>query len=233
MDLARPDRANRLDRLAAEYALGTLSPRARRHLAGIARRNAAVGEALRAWELRLASLGGAVPPVNPSPRVWSGIVRRLGFAAVSPDREAPWWSTLRMWRGLAVASTMAALALGVALVTSRVETPGPSLVVVLAGGDARPALIATAAAGERSLTFKAVGPLQVASDRSLELWALPTGAAPRSLGLLPAGGSGRLLLPAAALEAIPALAVSLEPAGGSPTGAPTGPVLYSGKIERI
>ena len=233
MDLARSDRANRLDRLAAEYALGTLSPRARRHLAGIARRNAIVGEALRGWELRLASLGAAVPPVNPSPRVWNGIAGRLGFAAVNPDREAPWWSSLRLWRGLAIASTAAMLALGVVHFTAHIEPSGQSLVVVLAGGDARPALIATAAAGERSLTFKAVGPLQVASDRSLELWALPTGAAPRSLGLLPPSGSGRLVLPAAALEAIPALAVSLEPAGGSPTGAPTGPVLYSGKIERI
>lgn len=233
MDLARPDRTNRLDRLAAEYALGTLSPRARRHLAGIARRNATVGEALHGWELRLAALGNAVPPVNPSPRVWTGIVSRLGFAAVSPDRDAPWWSSLKLWRGLAIASTVAMLALGVVHFNAHIEPSGPSLVVVLAGPDARPALIATAAPGERTLTFKAMGPLQVASDRSLELWALPTGAAPRSLGLLPPGGSGRLVLPAAALEAISALAVSLEPAGGSPTGAPTGPVLYSGKIERI
>lgn len=232
MDLARPDRANRLDRLAAEYALGTLSPRARRHLAGIARRNAAVGEALRGWELRLASLGAAVPPVNPSPRVWSGIVARLGFA-VSPDRDATRWSSVKWWRGLAIASTAAMLALGVVHFTAHIEPPGPSLVVVLAGDDARPALIATAAPGERSLTVKAVGPLQIAPNRSLELWALPTGAAPRSLGLLPPGGSGRIGLPAEALQAIPALAVSLEPAGGSPTGAPTGPVLYSGKIERI
>ena len=65
MNLARPDRRNRLELLAAEYALGTLSPRARRHLAAIARRNATVGEALRDWELRLASLGAAMPPVNP------------------------------------------------------------------------------------------------------------------------------------------------------------------------
>ena len=232
MDLARPDRRNRLDQLAAEYALGTLSPRARRHLATIARRNATVGEALRAWELRLASLGAAVAPVNPPPRVWNGIVGRLGLVA-SPDREAPWWAKLRLWRGLAMASTVAAVALGVALVAGRMEPSGPSLVVVLAGPDARPVLIATAAPGERTLTLKAVGPVQVAADRSLELWALPEGAAPRSLGLLPSTGSGRLALPAAALATIPALAVSLEPAGGSPTGAPTGPVLYSGKIERI
>jgi len=232
MDLPRSDRRERLDALAAQYALGTLSPRARRHLADIARRDATVADALRAWEFRLASLGAAMPPVTPPPRVWSAIVDRLGLVA-SPDREAAWWSRLRLWRGLALASSAAAVLLGVALVATRLEPPGPSLVVVLAGPDARPALIATSGADARTLTFKAVGPVQVAPDRSLELWALPTGGAPRSLGLIPPSGTGRIDVQAAALEAVPAIAISLEPLGGSRTGAPTGPVLWSGKIERI
>lgn len=188
---------------------------------------------LRDWELRLASLGAATPPVTPAPRVWAAIAARLELAAAVPDREAPWWSKLRLWRGLAVVSTLAAVALGVALVAGRMEAPAPSLVVVLAGPDARPVLIATAAPGERELALKAIVPVPVAPDRSLELWALPEGAAPRSLGVIPPGGSGRIALPSAALARIPALAISLEPRGGSPTGAPTGPVLYSGKIERI
>ena len=232
MDLSRPDRRARLDVLASQYALGTLSPRARRQLATIARRDATVADALREWELRLASIGNAVPPVTPSPRVWSGIVDRLGLVA-NPEREAPWWSRLRLWRGLALASTTAAVALGVALVSTRLEPPAPSIVVVLSGPDARPALIATSTANAQTITFKAIGPVQVAADRSLELWALPTGGAPRSLGLIPPSGSGRVEVPAAALEAVPAIAISLEPLGGSRTGAPTGPVLWSGKIERI
>lgn len=232
MDLSRPDRRARLDVLASQYALGTLSPRARRQLATIARRDATVADALREWELRLASIGNAAPPVTPSPRVWSGIVDRLGLVA-NPDREAPWWSRLRLWRGLALASTTAAVALGVALVSTRLGPPAPSIVVVLSGPDARPALIATSTANAQTITFKAIGPVQVAADRSLELWALPTGGAPRSLGLIPPSGSGRVEVPAAALEAVPAIAISLEPLGGSRTGAPTGPVLWSGKIERI
>jgi anti-sigma-K factor RskA len=65
---------------------------------------------------------------------------------------------------------------------------------------------------------------------------LPDGAAPKSLGLIADSGVGRVVLPAlpdVALANVPALAVSLEPAGGSPTGAPTGPVLYTGKVERF
>jgi anti-sigma-K factor RskA len=64
---------------------------------------------------------------------------------------------------------------------------------------------------------------------------LPDGGAPRSLGLIPASGVERVALPApagTALQNISNLAVSLEPAGGSTTGAPTGPVLYTGRVER-
>jgi len=65
---------------------------------------------------------------------------------------------------------------------------------------------------------------------------LPDGRAPVSMGLVPASGTERLTLrePAGtALQNIPALAVSVEPPGGSPTGAPTGPVILTGRVERI
>jgi anti-sigma-K factor RskA len=86
------------------------------------------------------------------------------------------------------------------------------------------------------MTVKVVGAAAVPAGKSLELWMLPDGSAPKSLGVIPGSGVGRVLLPALpdiALARVPALAVSLEPAGGSPTGAPTGPVLYTGKVERF
>jgi anti-sigma-K factor RskA len=86
------------------------------------------------------------------------------------------------------------------------------------------------------LTIKAVAPLSPGADRSLQLWALPATGNPRSLGLVPASGVVQIALPVdagTALQNIPALAVSLEPRGGSPTGLPTGPVLYSGPVERL
>ena len=88
----------------------------------------------------------------------------------------------------------------------------------------------------RYLSVKPVGRVDVAADRALELWMLPDGASPRSLGLISATGVVRVALsgPAdQALRNIPALAVSLEPRGGSPTGLPTGPVLYSGPVQRM
>ena len=108
--------------------------------------------------------------------------------------------------------------------------------MVLAGPDAKPALVATAERGSRFLTVKAVATVDVPAGRALELWMLPDGRAPVSVGLVPATGIDRVALRApagVALQDIPALAVSVEPAGGSPTGAPTGPVILSGPVQRI
>jgi len=233
MNLSRPDRRERLDLLAAQFALGTLAGPARQRLLEAAAREPAVAEAVRTWETRLASLATVVPGVTPPPRVWTAIAQRLGFAA-APAPAAGWWSRLALWRGLAIASLAAVLALGVVLLGPPPE--GPSVVVVLAGPDARPALVATVPRNERVMRVKALAPVAIPSDRVLELWMLPSQGNPRSLGLIPATGVGQVRLaapPDEAFRGIGALAVSLEPAGGSPTGLPTGPVLYTGTIERI
>ena len=65
----------------------------------------------------------------------------------------------------------------------------------------------------------------------LQLWALPPGGAPQSLGVLDHAQALRLPAPESAVRAVPALAVSLEPAGGAPRGSgPTGPVLFKGAL---
>ena len=217
MNLSRPDRSARLDALAAQYALGTLPARARRRLAAIARRDATVAAAMQEWEWRLASLG-------------------LETAAAGQTPPPSWWGSVSLWRGLALAGFALAFALGVTLLAPAPERPDERIVVLLTGQDAKPAVLVSADRGGRFLTVKAVGPMNVPADRSLELWALPEGRNPRPLGLVPATGVVRLPLAApadAALQDTPALAVSLEPAGGSPTGAPTGPVLYTGGVQRL
>jgi len=235
MNLARADRTERLERLAAEFALGTAPPRVRRRLQAIAARDPTVARALRAWERRLAVLADTVPPVNPPPRVWTAIASGLGL----DQREAaaaPWWERLAVWRSVAVASLVIAVALGIADWTRSPVRPAASIVVVLAGADAKPALIATASRGDRFLTVKAVANAAPSPGRVFELWALPQTGAPRSLGVIPSGAvvNVPLRLPAGeSLTDIPSLAVSVEPPGGSPTGQPTGPVVYSGTIERM
>jgi anti-sigma-K factor RskA len=239
MDLDRPDRAARLDGLAAEFALGTLPGRVRRRLARAARADPIVAAAIAEWEFRLGVLAEAVPGITPPPLVWEGIRSRLGLAppaGAAPAGPAPRWASLRIWQGLALASFAVAFALAVTVFAPRGEAPQDVIVVVLAGPDAKPVLVASAERGTRWLTVKPLAPVNLEAGRALELWALPEGAAPRSLGLIPAAGIARVALPApagTALRDVSALAVSLEPAGGSPSGKPTGPVLYTGGVERL
>ena len=235
MDLSRPDRRERLDRLAAEYALGTLTPRPRARLARAARTEPSVAQAIQAWEQRLAALTVAMPAVNPPPRVWASVAHRLGLSR-QQDAAQGWWNRLALWRLLAVLAFVAVVGLGIALMAQRAAAPESPIVAVLAGADGKPALIASTRRGDAILLVKLVGAAPVEAGKSLELWMLPAGAPPRSLGLIPATGIARVPLRApseTALVNIPALAVSLEPATGSPTGLPTGPVLYSGPIERM
>jgi anti-sigma-K factor RskA len=236
MNLSRPDRVERLDGLAAAYVLGTLSGRARVRLAHIARTDTVVRATIRAWEERLAPFAQAAPPIAPSPHVWKRIALRLGLPADRTLDRGPWWARVGFWRGFAVASFVAALGLALALTQLAVAPAGAPIVVVLAAQDQPPALVATMERDSRVMTVKVVGGAPVPPDRSLELWMLPQGAAPRSLGVLPSTGVGRVTLPAlpdAALAGVPALAVSLEQRGGSTSGAPQGPVLYTGRVERL
>ena len=103
----------------------------------------------------------------------------------------------------------------------------------LLSADAQPALKVEAHAD-----YLQVEPLTLATvdpARSLELWAIPADGKPISLGVIPAGGKGKVELsgPQKVLVGKPiALAVSLEPWGGSPTGQPTKPVLYQGALVK-
>lgn len=235
MDLSHPDRLERLDTLAAQYALGCLRGRARDRFVKAARSDPVVATAAHEWEARLATLAAAVPGVTPPPRVWTAIAARLGLRE-SGQAGPTWWQRLGFWRGFALASFAAAVILSVVQLMSPAVLPAESLVVVLAGPDAKPAMIATAARGESVLTLKPVADVRPGPGRSFELWALPEEGAPQSLGVLPAVGVAKVPLRAPSGEAlarVPTLAISVEPAGGSPTGQPTGPVLYTGTVERF
>jgi anti-sigma-K factor RskA len=213
-----------------------MSARARARFARLARGDPVLAAAIRAWEDRLSPLAESVAPVEPPASVWSAILARIDRAAASTPERRTVWATVSLWRGLALTGFATAIALALVLLSPPLERPAATLVVVLAGQDAKPALVASADRNGRLLTVKAVAPLSPGADRSLQLWALPAAGNPRPLGLVPASGVVQIALPVdagTALQNIPALAVSLEPLGGSPTGLPTGPVLYSGPVERL
>ncbi len=132
--------------------------------------------------------------------------------------------SVRRWR-LATAASLA-LAAGVAGLALRrpVETRS---VAALAPSGSQSGLFLAMARPDGTLVLRAVSAVGVPKGRDLQLWSLPDGATvPASLGVLPADGKQVQASPAAGGQ----LLVSLEPAGGSPTGAPTGPVVYSGRL---
>ncbi len=83
----------------------------------------------------------------------------------------------------------------------------------------------------RSLVLQPLNAGQtVALNQALELWAVPAQGAPRSLGLVSAQ-QATTVLRASLLKDTAAFAVSVEPPGGSPSGAPTGPIVSVGRLR--
>src|SRR6218665_3184410 len=106
MDYSRPLLA---ERLAAEYALGTLRGPARRRFERLLPAHPALADAVQAWQQRLQPLAGPVAPVAPPPQVWAAVQRRL-FGAPTP---APgWWQRLGLWQGFAGVAVAGVLSLG-------------------------------------------------------------------------------------------------------------------------
>ncbi|HEY6529711.1 MAG TPA: anti-sigma factor [Cellvibrionaceae bacterium] len=234
MNYLNEDRNNAL---AAAYVLGTLQGGARLRFSRLLMQSALLRSALWRWEAHLNTLGASLAPQTPSPEVWQTIQQRLNFIASSqvvlptpvvslPERSAPVWQWLT---GLA---TAAALVLAVVLFTLP-QLPTEQGQVALIQGEKAQALwlIKLHASG---LEITASSTFLPQADHDYELWMLAAdGRPPVSLGLLPK--SGRVKLPRSALfdqVQVAALAVSLEPLGGSPNGQPS-TVLYTAQLMTL
>ena len=210
------------ERLAAEYALGTLRGRARERLRRWLRDDPELSREVAAWEARLAPMADALPPVAPPPRVWPRIEQQL-----SSRKPSSLWKALGL---LASGAVAALLAVAVFLPPRPAGVPASYVAVLTDPKSNAAVLVATAERSGSMLRVNTLDPAIHVAGRSLELWALPRGGAPKSLGLVPAERADlKLVAPAdQSLGDVPTLAISLEPPGGSPSGQPTGPVLYTG-----
>ncbi len=242
---ARPEL---LELLAASHALGTLRGGARRRFESIAREQAPVRAAALVWQSRLASMTELQRPVVPDAAVWTRI-RNLIEAdkieqAMARQRTTPtvpvtrggWLRSLALWRGAAAAGALAtvlAVVVGINLRDELRTAPAVQYVAVLSDAKATASMLVTFNPNSQQLTLQRVGDYHEAPDHSLQLWALPPGGAPRSLGVLGTQAAVRLTATESEMRAVPALAITLEPKGGVPPGSgPTGPVLFKGALIR-
>ena len=228
----KPDNYERNHALAAEYVVGTLQGAARRRFERWMMVSARLRRQVWYWERRLQPFNESLPEEAAPKAVWNSIEQRL-FPGTAPV-AVRWWQTLTAWRwstGIAVLAVFALL----------LWTPSPPVVThyvgVVQSQQAEPLWPVNASADQR-LSVKAMPPVQPAEGgRDYQLWLLPESGAPISLALLPTGGA-RLQMNLSdqqvrQLLQSRSLAISLEPAGGSPTGQPTGPVVYQTRLVQM
>jgi anti-sigma-K factor RskA len=219
--------------LAAEYVLGVLGADERREVERRLALEPALASEVAFWEERLGGLVDAVAPVPPPAQVWSRIEATVAAPAARPVSV---WQSLAFWRSFGIASaTLAAASIAGLAYIGLVPSRQPPLMATLTGAGGQPNFVAAVTATGNSLVV-VPATLLTNDPRAIELWLVLPNQRPQSLGLIQPGQPIRLTIPpelADRLTPDAALAVSLEPPGGSPTGQPTGPVIASGKLTNL
>lgn len=220
-----------LQALAGEYVLGTLPADEQAEVAQRLAHDPALQAAVDAWEQRLLPLAEHAAPLAPSPRLWSRIERSLGHAQQAP--RTPWWQRLALWQGASAAGLAASLLLAVLLITQ--QAPAARYLVVLVAPNDNAAGWVVQAQDARNIELIPLGQDSVPEGMVLQFWTKgEQWQAPVSLGLVKPAQQYRVPqqdLPP--LEPNQLFELTLEKAGGSPTGRPTGPVKFIGRALKV
>lgn len=235
--------------LALDFALGALDGVTMRRAELRLRSDPAFARDVAHWQEQLEPLTNEIRGVSPPRAVWTAVDRELFRAApvrAAEARTQSVWATLAIWRAVAFgASGVAAVALG--LLVSR---PGPAPVVAPSAAPAGSLLAASMASTDNAKAVLITAtydpsrgaviltPAAADDSRGLtpELWVIVGKNPPKSLGVIDLKDPQAHRIPDAMRAQMSngaTLAISLEPAGGSPTGLPTGPVVAAGKLTKI
>lgn len=221
-------------RLGEAYVLGTLRGAARRRMQRLLTADGALRDDVDALSRRWNRLAETLPPTAPSPALWATIENRIAPPAAATSSAPAARAGFGFWRGWALAATLACGVLGAYLWTA--EPPPAYVVVVTDDAESRAGWLLGTDAGGR-LTVKNLRPQPLPDGRDFQLWAkLDDREQVIPVGILPASGETVLTLPdevSGALDKLEKVGVSVEPAGGSPTGQPTTTPLYHGQVSRL
>jgi anti-sigma-K factor RskA len=236
-----PTSSDENDLRCAEYVLGVLSDAERREIELALQQEPGMAQSLARWQGRLMPLIEDIEAVSPPSYLWERLQARLGWQ--ERERRAGLWNSLKFWRWAGLTSVVAACALAIVLtrtVSLRNEV-GPAagtqyLVATLERQGFGPAWTATVDAQHGQIVIVPARGFAIAANQSAEMWMIPPGAKPISLGVIDPEHPTILPVAQEKLQTLglqTTLAVSLEPHGGSPTGQPTGPVLAAGPVRGI
>lgn len=236
---------SRLDQvIAGEYVLGVLSPEDRQKVEARMMLDRNFAAMVEHWRSNMLTVDQTPRPTRRAPRRASPFAEPMA-ARPRPSRErvpvfnVAIWNSAAFWRGVACVATIGLIATGVSQTGMFAASRPHGLVtnLSLAGSDL--ALTARYDSDSGRLRLAPVAAAAsapgVADARSLQVWLTQEGAQPVSLGVVDTNSHGEIIVPKAVrtrlLDGAP-ISISLEPAGGSPTGAPTGKILSTGIAGR-
>jgi len=223
----------------AEYVLGVLDADARARVAHEVQTIDEAAIAVALWRRRLIPLAERIEEVAPAPDVWARILDALQLDAPTRlESRKGLWQNLQLWHWLGTgASVIAASLLVVLLLPSRAPTPPGGklgyMVSTMQQDNGVTGWTATMDLQHARMVVVPATPVALAQGRAPELWLIPAGQKPISVGIIDRDKPTTIaLVPVmlARLGPTAALAVTAEPIGGSPSGQPTGPVIAKGAI---
>lgn len=228
--------------LAADYALGVQSLEVRQELARRIELDPTFARLVDAWCARLSPLAAEVAAAAPPPALKERVARAAFGEGSREARLSRWvqlWNDLGVWRGAAAtAAALAAICAAAAVGAQReLAASRTQYVAALQAPTAPPSLIATVNPIGGELEIRGAAFVTAGIDdpsRDAELWIIPEGAAPISLGVIARSGTSLVTVPPALraeLSRGAVLAVTLEPRGGAPDGKPSGPPIAAGRVE--
>lgn len=202
---------------------------ARRRLERLIAEDGGMAQLVVQWTERFAPIDQVTPETEAPARLWLEIEPRLPIARLPQPEPWEWLRSLAIWRGIAAVASAAAAAAILYLAFSP-SLPPPTVVAVLSDDSGKPTWVLLGGPRRTEVSIDAIRPIEDDQAHSLELWGI-AGGPPRSLRLLPREPSRKLILQATLLPPPGGvLAISAEPLNGSPTGAPTGPILFKGDV---
>jgi anti-sigma-K factor RskA len=220
--------------LAGEHALGLLTGEDRRQAIERAASDPEFARELARWRGRLAPLAETIVPVDPPDGLWPAVESGIDGANVVVLRRR-----VKLWRAATagMGALAASLALFLVVQSQSVQAPQPATapMVAMLGDREAMKVVASWDPGTRQLVLAVPADMPADPAHAHELWVIPPGGEPRSLGTMPAGKQMHMRLADALAELLQqgaTIAISVEPPGGSPTGAPTGPMIASGALSR-
>jgi anti-sigma-K factor RskA len=194
------------------------------------------------WERDLLPLAEEIVEATPAPYVWVRIRDALKLSA--PARVTPrkgLWNNLPLWHWIGIGASAVAVASLMIIMTP----PRPPVPVAVSAGYMVSSIqqdngvtgwTATMDLRNARMVVVPATPAALAPCRAPELWLIPAGQKPISVGMILPDKPTTLALDPVLLSRLgptAALAVSVEPIGGSPTGQPTGPVIAKGAISAV